>query len=102
MLRESNGTVRELLPKGTLYDVSDPAVSFDARSIAFAGTPAPDSAWRLYVVDLDGHGLRAVTRLRRGAPRTRTTTSIPAGSAAGVCASPARASASPPSTPTSR
>src|SRR5262252_4828267 len=62
MVREASGTVREILPKGTLFDVSDPAVSFDARSIAFAGTPAADSAWRLFVVDLDGHELRAVTR----------------------------------------
>jgi hypothetical protein len=68
MLREPNGAVRELLPKGTLYDVSDPAVSFDARSIAFAGTPAPDSAWRLYVVGLDGHGLRSITRSDEGRP----------------------------------
>jgi hypothetical protein len=62
MIREASGTVREILPKGTLYDVSDPAVSFDARAIAFAGTPAPDSAWRLYLVDLDGRNLRAITR----------------------------------------
>jgi hypothetical protein len=62
MVRERSGVVRPLLPHGALFDVSDPAVSFDGRRIAFAGTPAPDSAWRIYVVGSDGSGLRAVTR----------------------------------------
>ncbi len=65
MLRESGGAVRGLLPDGALYDVSDPAVSWDARTIAFAGTSAPDSAWRLYLVSIDGTNLRALTRTDR-------------------------------------
>ena len=54
MLREPGGGVRALLPEGALWDVSDPAVSFDARELVFAGTPAPDSAWRLYRLPLSG------------------------------------------------
>ena len=42
--------------------MSDPCVSFDGRTIAFAGTPAPDSAWRIYVCGVDGRGLARVTR----------------------------------------
>ena len=61
MIRESDGRVRALLPEGALEDVSDPAVSWDARTIAFAGTPARDSAWRIYRVGIDGSGLRALT-----------------------------------------
>src|SRR5262247_3822731 len=66
MVREANGRLRELLAPGALYDVADPAVSFDARRIAFAGTPHPDSAWRIYLVGFDGSGLRALTRSDRG------------------------------------
>jgi hypothetical protein len=61
MIRDSSGAVRELLAPGALADVSDPAVSWDARSVAFAGKAAPDSAWRIWLVQLDGTGLRALT-----------------------------------------
>lgn len=61
MIRDSLGGVRELLPSGALWDASDPAVSWDARTVAFAGKAAPDSAWRIWLVHLDGSGLRAVT-----------------------------------------
>lgn len=54
MLREPGGRLRALLPEGALWDVSDPAVSFDAREVVFAGTAAPDSAWRLYRLALAG------------------------------------------------
>jgi hypothetical protein len=54
--------IRPLLGDGTLHDVADPAVSWDGGTIAFAGTPHPDSGWRIYLVRLDGSGLRAVTR----------------------------------------
>ena len=65
MVREPNGRLRELLPAGAMFDVSDPAVSFDARRIAFAGVAHPDSAWRIFVVGLDGRGLRPVTHSDR-------------------------------------
>ena len=64
MLREGGGPlarVRELLPAGTFHDASDPSVSPDGRRLAFAATVAPDSAWRIWLVDLDGTGLTRVT-----------------------------------------
>ncbi len=61
LVREATGRVRPLLPEGALYDVSDPCVSWDAKWIAFAGTPASDAPWRIYVVGADGRGVRVVT-----------------------------------------
>ena len=65
LVRESNGRFRLLLPAGTLYDASDPCVSWDGKKIAFAGTVARDSAWRIYLVGADGRGLAAITRSDR-------------------------------------
>lgn len=65
LVREPGGRLRELVEHGRLFDVADPAVSFDGRQVAFAGTPHPDSAWRLYRVGLDGQGLEALTRSDR-------------------------------------
>lgn len=56
LLRERSGRIRGLLPDGALWDVCDPSVSFDARTVVFAGTPDPDSGWRLYRVGIDGRG----------------------------------------------
>src|SRR5262245_24585256 len=61
LVRERDGRLRELLPPGAFYDVSDPSVSPDARRIAFAGVAHPDSAWRIWVVNLDGTDLRQLT-----------------------------------------
>lgn len=61
LVRERDGRVRELLPTGAFFDVSDPSVSPDARRIAFAGVVHPDSAWHLWVVGRDGEDLRQVT-----------------------------------------
>ena len=61
MIRDSSGAVRELIPPGRLFDVSDPAISWDARAVAFAGKAAPESAWRIYLADLDGSQLHALT-----------------------------------------
>jgi hypothetical protein len=60
-VRERDGRVRELIARDALYDASDPAVSPDGRRVAFAGTPGPDRPWRLWVVALEGDGLRPVT-----------------------------------------
>ena len=68
MIRDPKGTLRALLPEGALYDVSDPAVSWDGRTIAFAGVVAPDSAWRLYLVGVDGSDLRPLTFSDRRLP----------------------------------
>ncbi len=65
LVREKNGTVRSLLPEGALFDVADPAVSYDGRRIAFAGVVHPDSAWRIHVVRSDGTGLAPLTRTDR-------------------------------------
>ncbi|MGH7741045.1 MAG: hypothetical protein ACRENS_03390 [Candidatus Eiseniibacteriota bacterium] len=61
MIRDSSGGVRELVGADRLFDASDPAVSWDARLVAFAGKASSDSAWRIYLVDLDGANLRALT-----------------------------------------
>jgi hypothetical protein len=61
LVRERDGRVRELLPPGFFHDVSDPSVSPDARRVAFAGIILPDSAWHIWVADLDGGNLRRVT-----------------------------------------
>jgi hypothetical protein len=65
LLRAPDGTLHRLLPDGALFDVSDPAVSFDARWIAFAGTPHPDSAFRIYRVRAGGGAPEPVTRTDR-------------------------------------
>lgn len=64
-VRGSDGRFRLLLPAATLFDASDPCVSWDGKRIVFAGTVARDSAWRIYVVGADGRGLRAITRTDR-------------------------------------
>ena len=65
LIRDKGGRVRALLPEAHLFDVSDPAVSWDGRRIAFAATVHPDSAWRIYVVGADGQGLAPVTKTDR-------------------------------------
>ncbi len=72
LVREPDGRVRELLPAGAFFDVSDPSVSRDARRIAFAAVQHPDSAWRIWVVGLDGSGLQQITfYLFAGPPEIR-------------------------------
>lgn len=62
LLRESNGRVRPFLTPGPgapdLFDAADPAVSFDARLVAFAATTGPDAPWRLWLADADGSNAR--------------------------------------------
>jgi hypothetical protein len=65
LLRERNGRLRTLLPDSTLFDVSDPAVSWDARRIVFSGTERRGAPWRLYAVNSDGGGFRALTHTDR-------------------------------------
>ena len=69
MVREANGKIRELLPEGALFDVADPAVSFDGRQVAFAGLRQGDRGWRIYQIGIDGQGLRALTRTEPGLER---------------------------------
>ncbi|MDZ4804246.1 MAG: hypothetical protein SGI90_05250 [Candidatus Eisenbacteria bacterium] len=62
MVREANGRVRPFLDprpgEPPLFDVSDPAVSWDARTIVFSGTAGPGKPWRLFTCDAAGHGVR--------------------------------------------
>jgi hypothetical protein len=62
MIRDRDGTIRELLAHGALFDVSDPAVSFDGRTLLFAGVVHPDSGWRIFRARADGGRLAAVTK----------------------------------------
>jgi len=78
LLRARDGTVRELLPPGALWDVSDPCIAPDGRRVAFAGTAAPESAWCIWVAALDRAdllaGLARVTRpaaIPGAAPKSR-------------------------------
>jgi hypothetical protein len=54
LVRGRDGRVRDLLPPGSMQDVSHPTVSPDARLVAFAGVPGPGDAWRLFVVPVSG------------------------------------------------
>ena len=62
MVRETNGRIRPFLDprpdEPRLFDVSDPAVSWDARTVVFAGTKGAGRPWRLFTCDAAGHGLR--------------------------------------------
>ncbi|MBI1799890.1 MAG: PD40 domain-containing protein [Candidatus Eisenbacteria bacterium] len=60
-VRERDGRVHRLIEGSAPLDVSDPCVSWDGRRIVFAGTPARDSSWRLYIVGSDGRGLSELT-----------------------------------------
>src|SRR6185295_18615078 len=66
VLRSADGAERDLLAPGTMWDCASPAPNPDARRLAFAGTVHPDSAWRIFVVGVDGTGLAAVTGPARG------------------------------------
>jgi len=77
MVREANGTLRTLVDGANptaatlnLIDMNAPDVSYDATKIVFAGLPSgahstepmtSPGAWRLYVINVDGTGLRQLT-----------------------------------------
>lgn len=67
-VREPDGRVHPLLDS-LWQDVSDPSVSWDGRTIAFAALerarPGSVPAWRLWRVGADGRELRRVTRSDR-------------------------------------
>jgi hypothetical protein len=66
MVRERDGSTHALIAGPAPYDVSDPCVSWDARRIIFAGVPARDSSWRIYIVGVDGRNLRALPHAANG------------------------------------
>lgn len=77
VVREANGSLRTLIDGANpsaatlnLVDVNAPDVSYDGTKIVFAGLPQGSydmgpmnnpGAWRLYVINVDGSGLRQVT-----------------------------------------
>lgn len=79
LIKRVNGQVDTLLngesPQSTslnLIDVSAPSLSYDGRQVVFAGLVNGDyspasrtfpNAWRLYVIKVDGSGLRQLTGL---------------------------------------
>ena len=81
MIRESNGSLRTLIDGSNptaatlnLIDVNAPNVSYDATKIVFAGLPngnyssqkvGSPGAWRIYMINVDGTGLRQLTFLDR-------------------------------------
>lgn len=61
MVRERSGRVHALLAPGRFHDVADPSVSWDGRTIAFAGIEREGGAWRIWTVGADGSRLAQVT-----------------------------------------
>lgn len=77
LIREANGTLRTLIDGSNptaaslnLIDVNAPDVSYDATKIVFAGLPSGSysseamnepGAWRLYIINVDGSGLKQLT-----------------------------------------
>jgi len=61
MVREQNGDTRALVDEERLYDVADPSVSWDGRTVVFAGVAHPDSNWRIYRVNIDGENFTQLT-----------------------------------------
>jgi hypothetical protein len=82
LVRERNGRIRVLVDGGNpsaaslnLIDMNAPAVSYDGRTIVFAGLPQGNwntnpgvsvGGWRLYAIAADGSNLRQVTFSDRG------------------------------------
>ena len=78
LVREANGQIRVLIDGSqpsaatlNLIDVNAPDVSYDGRTIVFAGLPQGNysrgplnnpGAWRIYAIGADGSGLRPITR----------------------------------------
>jgi hypothetical protein len=61
LLREPDGTIRELVPPGRMYDVADPAPSPDGATIAFAGRGRADVPWRIWSVPRTGGVFQCLT-----------------------------------------
>jgi len=60
VLLETDGRIR-VLSTG-FYSAADPAVSFDARKVLFAGQRNSSDPWNIYEINRDGSGLRQITR----------------------------------------
>jgi hypothetical protein len=61
MLRKPDGSVRTLIGNERLYDVADPCISWDAKTILCSGVVHPDSNWRIYRINVNGSGFAQLT-----------------------------------------
>ena len=61
MVRESDGRLRTLVDSTSLFDVADPDVGWDGKTILFSGLVHPDSSWRIYQIGVEGDRLRQLT-----------------------------------------
>jgi hypothetical protein len=66
LVRQEDGRVRPFISAGhpgpheALFDVQDPAVSFDGGTVVFSGTTGPDAPWRLWIAGADGSNARPI------------------------------------------
>lgn len=65
MVRRADGRDEVMLDTTRIIDVSNPSVSWDAKTIIFAGIEHPDSNWRIYRINADGSGLTRLTNTDR-------------------------------------
>ncbi len=65
VVREPDGRSHPLLARDAFFDVADPAVSYDGRTIAFAAVTQRDASWRLWLCNSEGRQLRPLTRSDR-------------------------------------
>lgn len=61
VVRERDGRFIPLHPDGEFYDVQQPDVSYDGRTIVFAATTGRDSAWRIWKCSASGREITQVT-----------------------------------------
>jgi hypothetical protein len=61
MIRDADGEVRALPGTDSLFDVSHPAISPDAKRLAFAGVRSRTDHWRVFVTGVNGGAIRQVT-----------------------------------------
>ena len=65
-IRDANGR-RAFLPR--FVASADPAVSFDGKSVLFAGKPTAQENWQIWETSLDGKNLRRITNCADGCVR---------------------------------
>lgn len=73
IVREVDGTSHPLFASSPFFDVADPAVSYDGRTIAFAAVTHRDSSWRLWLCNSEGRQLRPLTHAD---PESRSTSGM--------------------------
>jgi hypothetical protein len=61
IVRKPEGALITLVEAPRLFDVADPCVSWDGRSILFSGVVHPDSNWRIYRIEANGTRLTQLT-----------------------------------------